>query len=328
MPYPVIEKVLLTEARLAESASRYSELRQPNLKMNDRVTCVLDTQFPSGARVTTFVVKIPFTVHPELMTHRVFSRNAASQRGIRVASTIRRIYDTDYCMPDKLVMNEFGMQGYTEMDEDLSYKFRSLWRDAAYYAIRIAEKMDALGAHKQLVNRVLAPFRELDVIVTATEWSGFLRQRRSKYATHEMQNIASGIYEYLKKPLLLTERFIHLPFYTTPTNADEAFSVLRDHGMSYKEHHLPIAISSARVARVSYGRHGDEVENPVNDVKLFLELERVNDADEKDVHASPFEHIVVGGERDRFYSNFRGCCSYREARGYLSLQGSSGGYEI
>ena len=41
-----------------------------------------DSLSPQGNRLTTFKITYPRIVHAELMTHRVFSRNAASSRAI------------------------------------------------------------------------------------------------------------------------------------------------------------------------------------------------------------------------------------------------------
>ena len=43
---------------------------------------VADSVSPQGHRITTFVLTYPRMIHSEVMTHRLFSRNAASSRAI------------------------------------------------------------------------------------------------------------------------------------------------------------------------------------------------------------------------------------------------------
>ena len=49
---------------------------------------LLDSLSPSGARLTTMEVRYPRFIHSEMMTHRVFSRNAASSRAIPIKKMI------------------------------------------------------------------------------------------------------------------------------------------------------------------------------------------------------------------------------------------------
>jgi hypothetical protein len=49
---------------------------------------LLDSRSPSGARLTTLEVRYPRFIHSEMMTHRVFSRNAASSRAIPIKKMI------------------------------------------------------------------------------------------------------------------------------------------------------------------------------------------------------------------------------------------------
>ena len=52
---------------------------------------VADSVNPVGDRITTFVCTYPRFIHSEVMTHRAFSRNAASSRAIPVKKMIEAI---------------------------------------------------------------------------------------------------------------------------------------------------------------------------------------------------------------------------------------------
>src|SRR3954463_15005916 len=75
---------------------------------------ILDSISPFGKRLTTFVLTYPRFVHAEFMTHRAFSRNAASSRAIP-AWKIRRSVRMDPAMPVYWGMNQPGMQAETEL---------------------------------------------------------------------------------------------------------------------------------------------------------------------------------------------------------------------
>ena len=52
---------------------------------------IADSVSPAGKRVTTYELNYPRFVHAEFMTHRLFSRNAASSRAIPVPKMIDNI---------------------------------------------------------------------------------------------------------------------------------------------------------------------------------------------------------------------------------------------
>ena len=52
---------------------------------------ICDSISPVGARITTFELVYPRFIHGEFMTHRVFSRNAASSRAIPVKTFLKQV---------------------------------------------------------------------------------------------------------------------------------------------------------------------------------------------------------------------------------------------
>lgn len=289
--------------------------------VNDTVRCVMDTGHPgspNNKRILTFEVKIPFPVHPELMTHRAFSRNAASQRGIPVTATIKRIEQEDYLVPAAagLVYNQSGMQGFKKMSAKDAARFRELWTDAAQNAIRIAKQMtEETNCHKQFINRILAPYRLIDVVVTTTNEgiNNFISQRDSMWATYEMQQIAKGFKEYLENNSPIY-RPAHLP-YLRCEDIVEAQKVASVEGIDAGTEVI-CAASVARCARVSYAKHGTTLVNLSNDLTLYRELLRVCVEEQKDVHPSPFEHAAFIAEPHCYFYNFGGFMSLRYAEGF------------
>ena len=64
---------------------------------------------PQGKEIITFELEYPRIIHSELMTHRLFSRNAASSRAIPVKTLIEMVRQ-DPAMPVRFGANQPGMQ--------------------------------------------------------------------------------------------------------------------------------------------------------------------------------------------------------------------------
>src|SRR5688572_19980575 len=99
-----------------------------------------DSVNPGGIRVTTFELCYPLIVHAELMTHRVFSRNAQSNRAIPVERLIS-MTESDPFIPAAWPKNGKGMQpgGYLEGRD--AHEAEYTWRDALTDAVEYARKL-------------------------------------------------------------------------------------------------------------------------------------------------------------------------------------------
>ena len=94
----------------------------------------------NGKEIVTFSLEYPRFIHSELMTHRLFSRNAASSRAIPVAKMIEQVRN-DPAMPVHWGKNQHGMQAKQElkgMDLDSA---KESWQWAAKHAAHCAEAM-------------------------------------------------------------------------------------------------------------------------------------------------------------------------------------------
>jgi thymidylate synthase ThyX len=258
---------------------------------------LLDSRAPSGARLTTFEVRYPRFIHSEMMTHRMFSRNAASSRAIPIKKMIAAVRD-EPALPVHWGRNQTGMSAREEIPADVAERAKAEWHlalaDALRHAERLAEK--DIDLHKQLVNRLLEPFAWITVIITATEWANFFTQRAHEDAQPEIKHIAEMMLaEYrasVPEPVALGSW--HLPL----IQADE-----RD---------LPEAflcrLSVARCARVSYLTH-DGKRDHEKDIELYERLLGGG----ANGHWSPFEHVATpAASADAWSANFAGWEQFRK----------------
>jgi thymidylate synthase ThyX len=150
---------------------------------------LLDSRSPSGARLTTLEVRYPRFIHSEMMTHRVFSRNAASSRAIPIKKMIAAVRE-EPALPVYWGRNQTGMSAREAVTPEVEALARAEWQsaleDALAHAERLAEK--DIDLHKQLVNRLLEPFAWITVIITATDWANFFTQRCHPDAQPEIKH--------------------------------------------------------------------------------------------------------------------------------------------
>lgn len=243
---------------------------------------VLDSSF-NGRRLTTLEVTMHRYVLAEMNTHRVFSRNSASSRAIPFATTVQRVIDSP-AIPVEWGVNRAGMWATEVLGAEDASKAERAWLAARDSAVEHARRLNELGVHKQVVNRLLEPFMWHTVIITSEEWANFWRLRCHSDAQPEMQAVARQMraaYES-STPAMLGNGEWHLPY----------VGQVRDPSVAN------FAASVARCARVSYNRHTDD-RTPDEDIALFRRLLANG-------HASPMEHQAVAGREQTFTaSNFK-----------------------
>ena len=224
-------------------------------------------------RIVTLELSYHRFIHSEFMTHRVFSRNAASSRAIPVSTQLEQVV-RDPAMPVYWGINKPGMQADKEADKIGRAAAESIWRTAAADAMQHALQLSKLGFHKQIVNRLLEPWRIMKVIVTATEWDNFFELRISKFAQPEIKVLAVAIFEAMDNSTSqeLDDTKWHLPYVTEEEISEFNTKDLRD-------------ISAGRCARVSYLNHDKTQPDPKKDIDLASKLASAK-------HMSPFEHIA------------------------------------
>lgn len=249
----------------------------------------------TGQRIYTFELRYWRAFHAELMTHRMFSRNAGSSRAIPVAKMLSQVWNHP-AGPTHWGVNQPGMQARAELKGFKRWLAPKLWRFAGRVACVMAWSFMKLGVHKQVANRLLEPWQFINVVVTATEWDNFFALRCHPDAMPEFQALARD----MQWTISATEDFLrvlepgewHLPYVTDEERRDYSLMDL-------------IRISVARCARVSYTPFTGE-----GDVQKDFELH------DKLVmavppHMSPTEHQAMATAGPARVRNFFGFAPYR-----------------
>lgn len=261
---------------------------------------IADSVSTAGVRITTLELQYQRFFHSELMTHRVFSRNAMSSRAIPVAKMIEQVR-TNPAMPIHWGLNQPGMQSHQELEQPHKVRVQSLWQEAAEAAAVLAEKMSAEGAHKQLVNRILEPFQWMRTLVTSTEWTNFFELRAHPDAQPEFHELALQ----MQAVMVSSE-----PVLRAPSNEVGSWHLpyILDSERALYRSDILVKLSTARCARVSYLTHDGETPDVQKDLALYDRL-----VGSRPLHASPAEHQArassFGHHRSR---NFTGWTQHRQ----------------
>jgi thymidylate synthase ThyX len=243
----------------------------------------------TGKEIVTFELVYPRMIHAELMTHRMFSRNSASSRAIPIAKVVEMVRD-NYAEPSHWGKNQPGMQAREELDGFELEAVKELWCGAAFDAARYSEAMAALGAHKQVANRVTEPYQWMKVVLTYTEGNNWFWLRDHTDADPTIHELARKMWEALEAstPFLIHPGEWHVPYvnrmrgtkglmYLTEVYIED--DVYETQLLALDE---ALAVSSSCCAQVSYRT-------------LDLSLSKAQMiygrlVDSEPVHASPFEH--------------------------------------
>ncbi len=223
------------------------------------------------------------------MTHRAFSRNAASSRAIPVKTMIEKLR-REPAIPIFWGSAQKGMQAGEEIDQFSQLQARQAIEDGMEEMIKLSEELLALGLHKQIANRYLEPWAHMETLVTATDWENFYSLRCHKDAEPNFQALSYAI---------LKEFVTHEP---TPTGWMDWHIPYGDRLPDDMPLGEKIKIATARAARTSYMRF-DGTSIPEADLALHDQLSESS-------HWSPFEH-VARAQMGRF-ANYLGWMPYRK----------------
>ncbi len=252
---------------------------------------IADSVNPCGDRLTTFVLTYHRFIHAEMLTHRVFARNASSSRAIPVEKMIKLVEEQEV-YPLHWGKTQKGMSAREEIT-DID-KAREIWGEVRQDAIKHAKRLVEIGIHKQVVNRLLEPFSTITVICSGTEYQNFFNQRCHPDAQPEIRALADAMkaaYD-ASEPEKLKADCWHIPFFEDSDKAMVWFNDL-------------IKVAVGRCARVSYLNH-DGKRNLDDDIKLHDRL-----LASQPPHLSPFEHVAMAMPDSGKYANFVGFRSYR-----------------
>jgi thymidylate synthase ThyX len=285
------------EVILASQLSEYD----PNWRSDD-----------SPPIIYTIRMRYPRVLHGEIMTHRLFSRNARSSRAVPVRTMLLECTSIPF-VPWHWGANQKGMQATEECDApvllksfasnaefpenyegievwaryDSELKREEAWLSARDVAVEHAEAFMDAGYHKQNVNRLLEPFSWIDTLITSTDWNNFLHLRDHKDAEPHLQDLAHLVKQALDECEIHQLDFgqWHLPYITAEDIewANRLFDATPKTKNKMVNEWL-CKLSAARCARISY--------KPFDgDASYEREIERYNSlVTSERIHASPLEH--------------------------------------
>lgn len=296
---------------------------------------VADSLNTFGNRITTFKLTYPRIVHAELMTHRMFSRNAASSRAVPVKKMIESVKNNMFT-PLTIQKAHKGMQGSEYFEGEELKQAKQLWIESAELTLQQADKMEKFGITKQLINRILEPYQYYQVIVTATEFENFFKLRCPQY-----EDISGNLYRSKKDFIKLRPEAKHDSlFYWLSKNKSQAdihiqaiaelmwdaMNESTPRQLKAGDYHIPFgnnidldrimesypegtikalnmtlpevkkAIAIARCARISY-LNFEGKDDYQADIKLYNILK-------ENGHASPFEHVAKAMNEEEYTSNY------------------------
>lgn len=251
--------------------------------MTISVKIIADSISPQGVRLTTFELEYPRMIHAEVMTHRMFSRNAQSSRAVPVHKSL----ELEYVTPLVWGKNKAGMSSYEELDETSQRECAYYWHALVRYSRDFASKMSEIGLHKQWANRPLEWHSNIKVVVTATEWDNFFWLRIDPDAAQpEIVELATKMKEAMdaSKPVPLKPGEWHLPYINIViANGGMGQDILHYHaGDKVVDRETAKKISASCCAQVSYRRLDPSVEKALEIYEKLFSGPKP--------HLSPVEH--------------------------------------
>lgn len=243
----------------------------------------------SGKEIITLILEYPRTIHAQLLTHRVFSKNSSSTRAVPIKKAIKNVRENpaNYMW----TLNKAGMQGDIIEDKSHLEVIEKLYKTMLETTIQGVELMakkfeeGGLNVHKQNAGRALEPYQNIRVCLTSTEWENWDWLRIDADAQPEIQELAVLIQKARDDAdyMIISENQWHVPFVNRTHNNSAEYGIIytnqEGNEITLEE---AITISMSCAAQTSY-RNLDTSEEKAEDIykKLFSG---------KKIHASPSEH--------------------------------------
>lgn len=133
-----------------------------------------------GDELISFLVTFPRIILPEVLTHRMFSRNTSSSRAIPFEKMVEVVENNPF-IPVAFQKKHKGMQGYeylSETNDEISEYImaKGVWLSARDRVVASAKSLykdtDEVGfpsVTKQLCNRLLEPFSWTKMLITTSK---------------------------------------------------------------------------------------------------------------------------------------------------------------
>lgn len=250
----------------------------------------------TGKEIVTFELVYPRMVHSEMMTHRMFSRNAASSRAIPISKVIEMVRH-DPAVPSHWGKNQPGMQAREALTGRELDAVQDCWFEAAFTSAEIAERMAKHGAHKQVANRIMEPFQWMKVVITYTEGNNWYWLRDHTDADPTIHELARKMWDAIatKTPFEIYPGEWHVPYVNRMRGADglkyltEIYITDDVYETQFLTLEEALAVSSSCCAQVSYRMLDLSLTKALAIYARLVESEPV--------HASPFEHQATPMKR-------------------------------
>lgn len=279
------------------------------MKESDFKANVILASRPStgGPDLITVHCRYPRFIHAEVMTHRVFSRNARSSRAVPT----KKLMAEEIFIPHFL-KNKTGMQATEEFDPKTLKEIQEAWEDFAYKTQEFQQYLVDKGVHKQWSNRPGEWFGYIDTLITSTEWSNWFALRDHEAAAPEIRCLAQRMDAEFQRALqentlgfqILAPGQWHIP-YVSDEESEKIFDdITGEGGFGPREVeetlNQSLKLSVARCARISYAPF-DGNGSLEKEIERHDMLKNANP-----IHASPFEHqaqVVLDGwsEEHQYY---------------------------
>lgn len=275
-------------------------------------TIVADSINQHNDRITTFELTLPKSLVAQFNTHGMVRRNSASSRAIPTAKVIDQITHDPY-LPSRWGSNKKGMQPGDALAQATSADLTTLALDIRDAVLSGVERMAALGAAKEDINRYLEPWMWSTIVATATEWENYFKQRDHDDAQSAHAKLARLMREAMDDSVpvrrygrlnVKTEADLwHLPYVTN----DERYTL--------RPEVLP-RLSAVRCARVSYGRQG-ETRDVMDELRRYEDFPRNGHWSplEMPCRAEPDGAFDDGGNLTMWFGPYRGWKPLRKLYG-------------
>ena len=242
---------------------------------------IADSVNPSGNRLTTIECEYPRFIHGEVMTHRMFSRNAQSSRAVPVTSTISA--NKVFVKPFVWGKNKAGMSSTGILSPFKENLASLVWNTTAKFCFGSSWLLSKIGLHKQWANRMTEWCSTIKVVITATEWDNFFWLRLDEDAAQpEIVELAKCIQTVMDSsiPNLLEVGQWHLPYvHISRWGSEDIYYDSNGNNLTLEEAQQ---ISASCCAQISYRKLNDSKEKAIEIYgRLFSGAKP---------HESPVEH--------------------------------------
>ena len=275
----------------------------------------------------TFYLVYPRFIHSEMMTHKDFSRSAASSRAIPVARMLSQVWNNP-AMPIHWGVNQKGMQASDCFTGFTRNFLRNLWQLCGRTVCVFVWVAMKVGLHKQVANRMLEPWQLMHVTLTTCKLANFYNLRIHADAQPEIRQLATlmRLAHHGSEPKILRAGEWHLPWITDEDIADVGGMA----GTDKEQTELLKKMSAARCARSSYANF-DGKRSIDGDLATYSKL-----VDSEPVHASPCEHqatpdqqitaVVTSGNTTTMQRQWKNPSLHGNLTGYIQYRNTIAGH--